>query len=295
MSIAIQLLFNGLIAGAIYALVAAGFSLIYSTNKFIHFAHGIAVSFSAYFLYLMYGVLGIDFWLSVLATIVFAGFLGWLMNQFVYKIMRKRKASNVILLIASVALLILFESVILLIFGPSVKTIDYLEGGVGIGLFGAMITPLQIVIILFAMILFIGLILFMKKTKIGKAMRAVSNNKEVAEIIGISSKKIYAYSFIMGSSLAGIAGVLISMEQNLEPSMGTNLVIKGFIGSIIGGIGSVPGAIAGAFLLGLIEVLGVWFLPSGYKDAIAFIVLFIFLILRPRGIMGVKNYTGKIL
>ena len=295
MSIFIQLLLNGLIAGAIYALVAAGFSLIYSTNKFIHFAHGVVVTFAAYFLYLMFAVLGINFCLSVIFTIICAGLLGWIINEFVYKTMRKRKASSVILLIASVALLILLESLILLFFGPSVKTINFLEGGIGVNIFGAMITSLQIVIIFIAIILFFGLWLFMKKTILGKAMRAVSNNKDVAEIVGISSKQIYAWSFIVGSSIAGIAGVLISMEQNLDPVMGTNLIIKGFTGSIIGGIGSVPGAIIGAFLLGLVEVLGIWFLPSGYTDAIAFIVLFMFLIFRPQGIFGKKDFSGKII
>jgi branched-chain amino acid transport system permease protein len=295
MSIFIQLLFNGLIAGAIYALVAAGFSLIYSTNKFIHFAHGVTVSFAAYFLYLMFSVFGINFWISVIFTIMFSGILGWIVNEFVYKIMRRRKASSMILLVASVALLILLESLILLFFGPSVKIIDFVEGGSGINIIGAMITPLQIVIILTSTLLFFCLLLFMKKTRLGKAMRAVSNNKDVAEIVGISSKKIYAWSFIIGSSIAGIAGVLISMEQNLEPVMGTNLIIKGFTGSIIGGIGSVPGAIIGAFLLGIIEVLGIWFLPSGYKDAIAFIVLFLFLVFRPQGIFGKKDFSGKII
>jgi branched-chain amino acid transport system permease protein len=129
----------------------------------------------------------------------------------------------------------------------------------------------------------------MKKTKIGKAMRAVADNKDVAEIVGISSEKIYAYSFIVGSAIAGIAGILVGLEQNLEPTMGTNLMIKGFTGAIIGGIGSVPGAILGSFLLGLVENFGIWFLPSGYKDAIAFVILFIFLLFRHQGILGLKK------
>ena len=118
------------------------------------------------------------------------------------------------------------------------------------------------------------LFLFMKKTKIGKAMRAVSDNKDVAEILGISSEKIYNWSFIIGSAIAGIAGILISLEQSLEPTMGTGLIIKGFTAAIIGGIGSIPGAILGAFLLGFAENFGIWYLPSGYKDAIAFVLLF---------------------
>ena len=288
MSVALQLLINGLIAGAIYALVASGFSLIYSTCKFVHFAHGAVIAFSAYILYFLFSVIGLNFGFSVVLAIAFASLLGYGMN-IVYNKLRQRKASNVILLIASFALLILIESLILLLFGADVKTIGYIKVAKGMEIFGAIITPLQVVIIVTSFILLLLLFLFMKKTKMGKAMRAVSDNKDVAEIVGISSEKIYSWSFIIGSAIAGIAAILVSLEQNLEPMMGTNLMIKGFTGAIIGGIGSVPGAILGSFLLGFSENFGIWYLPSGYKDAIAFIVLLIFLLFRPQGILGIKR------
>lgn len=283
-----QLLINGLIAGAIYALVASGFSLIYSTCKFVHFAHGAAIAVSAYILYLFFSLLGLNFWVSVILTIVFASFFGLLLDS-IYKQFRKRKTSNVILLIASFALLILFESLILMFFGADVKTIGYIKIAKGLEFLGAIITPLQLVIVAVSVILFILLFLLMKKTKIGKAMRAVSDNKDVAEIVGISSEKIYKWTFIIGSAIAGIAGILVSLEQNLEPMMGTNLMIKGFTAAIIGGIGNVPAAILGSFLLGFAENFGIWFLPSGYKDAIAFVILFIFLLFRPQGILGIRH------
>lgn len=284
-----QLFINGLIAGAIYALVAAGFSLIYSVNRFVHFAHGVAVTLGAYFLYLFFSLLSLDFWLAVFLTIIFAAFAGWLMNFSVYKPLRRKKASNVILLIASVALLILIESIVLMLFGADVKTIDYLEIAKGLEFFNAIITPLQIIIIAVSLILLALLFIFMKKAKIGKAMRAVADNREAAEIMGISSEKIYSWAFVIGSAIAGISGVLVGMEQNLEPTMGTHLIIKGFTAAIIGGIGNVPGAIFGAFLLGFAENFGIWFLPSGYKDAIAFMILFLFLLFRPQGILGIKK------
>lgn len=283
-----QLFVNGLIAGAIYALVASGFSLIYSTNKFIHFAHGAVIAFSAYILYFLFLMLGMNFGFSVILAIAFASLLGYCIN-IVYKQFRQRKASNVILLIASFALLSLIESLILLLFGADVKTLGYIKVAKGMEILGAIITPLQIVIIIVSFILLLLLFLFMKKTKIGKAMRAVSDNKDVAEIVGISSEKIYSWSFIIGSTMAGIAAILISLEQNLEPMMGTSLMIKGFTGAIIGGIGSVPGAILGSFLLGFAENFGIWFLPSGYKDAIAFMILLLFLLFRPKGILGIKR------
>jgi branched-chain amino acid transport system permease protein len=287
-----QLIVNGLIAGAIYALVASGFSLIYSTCKFVHFAHGAVIAFSAYFLYFLFSMLGLNFGFSVVLAIIFASVFGYGMNL-IYKQFRKRKASNVILLIASFALLILVESLILILFGADVKTIGYIKITKGLEVLGAIITPLQIVIVIASIILLFLLFFFMKKTKIGKAMRAVSDNKDVAEVVGISSEKIYSYSFIIGSAIAGIAAILVGLEQNLEPMMGTNLMIKGFTGAIIGGIGSVPGAILGSFLLGFVENFGIWFLPSGYKDAIAFIILFIFLLFKPKGILGIKRSVEK--
>jgi len=293
MSLVLQLLMNGLIAGAIYALVASGFSLIYSTNKFVHFAHGSAVAVSAYFLYLLFSMFHFEFFLSVFLVILFAGAFGLLMDKAVYSQLRKRKASGLILLIASIALLIFFESMILLFFGADVKTINLIKVEKGWEFFGAIITPLQIVIIITSIVLLALLFVFMKRTRLGKAMRAVSDNKDVAEIMGISSTRIFAWSFVIGSAVAGVAGILIGLEQNLEPTMGTNLMIKGFTGAIIGGVGSVPGAILGSFLLGLAENFGIWFLPSGYKDAIAFVILFIFLIFRPQGILGIKKQGDK--
>lgn len=293
MGIFIQLLINGLIAGAIYALVAAGFSLIYSTCKFVHFAHGSTIAFSAFFLYLTFSLIGINFWISVIFTLLFACLLGFLMDVVIYNPLRRRRASNFILLLASFALLIFLESLILIFFGADVKTIGFIEVAKGMEFLGAIITPLQVFIIFSSVVLLIFLFLFMKKTKMGKAMRAVSDNKDVAEIVGISSRKIYSWSFIIGSLIAGIAGVLISLEQNLEPTMGTGLMIKGFTAAIIGGMGSVPGAILGAFFLGLVENFGIWYLPSGYKDAIAFILLFAFLLFRPKGILGIRKQGDR--
>ena len=289
MSLLLQLFLNGLIAGAIYSLVASGFSLIYSTNKFAHFAHGATIAFSAYMFYALFSLWHIELWASIILSLGLGAALGYVMNFLVYSRLRKQKASALIQLVASVALLILIESLILLFFGADVKTIDLIKVGKGLELFGAIITPLQIFIIIVAVVLLGLLYFFMKHTKLGKAMRAVADNKDVAEIVGISAKKIFAWSFVVGSLIAGVVGILISLEQNLEPLMGTNLMIKGFTGAVVGGIASVPGAILGSFLLGFAENFGVLFLPSGYKDAIAFVLLFVFLLFRPQGLLGIKR------
>ena len=288
-----QIFINGLIAGAIYALVASGFSLIYSTCKFVHFAHGAVISLTAYFLFFLFSILGLNFWLSIIFALIFSVLVGWLMNKIVYEKFRKRKTSSTILLIASFALLILLESLILMLFGADIKTIGYIKISKGLEFLGAIITQLQIIIVGASIFLLIFLWIFMKKTKIGKAMRAVSDNKDVAEIVGISSEKIYSWVFAIGSFIAGVSGILVGLEQNLEPMMGGNLMIKGFTAAIIGGIDSVPGAILGSFLLGFAENFGIWFLPSGYKDAIAFIILFIFLLFRPQGILSIKRFVNS--
>jgi len=285
----LQLLFNGLIAGAIYALIATGFSLIYSTNKFVHFAHGSVVVASGYMLYLFYSLVGINFWVSVILSILCAGAIGWIINKTAYTKLREKKAGSSILLIASIGILIIIESLILIIFGADVKTIGFIKTTKGLEILGSIITPLQIIIIITSIVLFISLFLLMKKTSLGKSLRAVSESKDLVEIQGISSKKLFAYSFIIGSLIAGTAGVLVSLEQNLEPSMGSSLMIKGFTGAVIGGITSVPGAVLGSFVLGIVENFGIWYLPSGYKDAIAFMLLFIFLLFKPNGILGVNK------
>ncbi|MFQ5621481.1 MAG: branched-chain amino acid ABC transporter permease, partial [Candidatus Nanoarchaeia archaeon] len=207
----------------------------------------------------------------------------------VYRPLQVRKSSNIILLIASVGLLILIENLVLLVFGADVKSLGYIEVRQGMNLLGAVITELQIVIICISFILMAGLYWFMQKTRLGRNMRAVSDNRELASIVGINEKKIASFAFMLGSGLAGIAGILIALEQNLEPAMGTALMIKGFTGAIIGGVTSVPAAIAGSYLLGFAENFGIWYLPSGYKDAIAFSLLFLFLLFKPTGIFGIDK------
>lgn len=283
-----QLLVNGLIAGAMYALVALGFSLIYSTNRFANFAHGGVIALSAN-LFWFFSEAGLNFFFSAFITVIFSAFLGYAINALFFRPLRAKKSSSSVLLVSSIAVLILLESSALLIFGADVKTIHYIESTQGMDLILAIITPLQISIILISILLSCALFILLKKSKLGMAMRAVADNKDVAEIVGISSEKIYSWSFIIGSAIAGCAAVFISLEQNVSPGIGGNLMIKGFTGAIIGGATNVPGALFGSLLLGMAENFGIWFLPSGYKDAVAFSLLFIFLLFRPQGLFGIRN------
>ncbi|MBI4021957.1 MAG: branched-chain amino acid ABC transporter permease [Candidatus Andersenbacteria bacterium] len=287
--IAFQLLINGLIAGSIYALIAAGFSLIYATNRFVHFAHGTTVTVSAYLLYALFTQLGLPFYLAAALTMAGAGGLGWLVYVLLYRPLKQRGAANAILLVASIGLMILLENLMLLIFGADVKTLNYLRVAPGLDFFGSVITPLQIVIIMVSAVLLLVLWLLTQKTKFGITMRAVADNPELARISGINADRAAIQSFILGSAMAGLAAILVALEQNIEPVMGTGLIVKGFTGSVIGGITSLPGAVLGSYILGLAENFGIWFLPSGYKDAIAFVLLFIFLLWRPTGILGLSK------
>ncbi len=131
--------------------------------------------------------------------------------------------------------------------------------------------------------------LFIQKTKLGKAMRAVADDPIAANVVGINPERIILTSFAIGSALAGVAGILISFETNIEPTMGFNALLKGIIASIIGGIGSIPGAVLGGFFLGLAENFGIWKISAGWKDCIAFFILIIFLLIRPRGFLGNKT------
>ncbi|HAT03575.1 MAG TPA: branched-chain amino acid ABC transporter permease [Candidatus Magasanikbacteria bacterium] len=285
----LQLLINGLIAGSIYALISSGFSIIYTTNKFVHFAHGSTATVAAYFLYWTFSGLGIPIYITFPLTIFVAALFGFLIHLVIYLPLKKRKTSSVILLIASIGIMIFCDNLMQLLFGANVKILSIFPHGRGIEFLGAYITPIQIAILIIVLILFVGLWTFSKYSRLGKIMRAVADNPELAKTTGINSVRIQHWSFVIGSAIAGLAGILIALEHNIEPSMGTHLMIQGFTAAVIGGVTSLPGSIVGAYVLGLVENFGIWWLPSGYKSAIAFVLLLAFLLVRPQGIFGINK------
>lgn len=295
-----QFCVNGLIAGSIYALIALGFSLIYRTVRFFHFSHGVIYAFGAY---LLYGMFRVGYKsnnsislliLAVLGGILGAGFVGILIDRLVYKPLRKNKAPNLVFLLASFGIFIFIQNLLQLIYGAQVLILRTGPVKEGHHIFGAIITNNQILILIVSASLCLALWLFAKKTKLGKATRAVADDPLAASIVGINPEKIILAAFAIGSMLAGVAGILVSYETNIEPTMGMNAVLKGIIASIIGGIGSIPGAMFGGLLLGLSENLGIWKISAGWKDCIAFVILIIFLLLRPGGIMGIKTEGEKL-
>lgn len=285
---AMQFILNGIIAGSMYSLVAVGFALIYRTGRFFHFAHGVVYATGAYLAYTLVISLDINPATSFFLAAVLAGVVGVGIDRFVYKPLRKRKAPNLVFLIASFGIFIFIQNLLQLIYGVQILTIRTGPVKEGHHFLGAVITNTQILILVVSIALCLGLWLFVKKTKLGKAMRAVADDRIAASVVGINPERIILAAFAIGSALAGAAGILISLETNIEPTMGMNAILKGIIASIIGGIGSIPGAMFGGLFLGIAENLGIWKISAGWKDCIAFVILIVFLLLRPGGIMGIK-------
>ncbi|NVL89910.1 MAG: branched-chain amino acid ABC transporter permease [Desulfobacterales bacterium] len=284
-----QLLVNAVIAGSIYALIALGFTVIYRTVKFFHFAHGVVYTAGAYFAYTLIISLHLNFALSFFLSMVLAAILGIAIDRFVYYPLRQQNASNLIFLLASFGVFIFLQNLIQLIYGAQILTIRTGPIKEGHHFLGAVITDVQILILAASIILMIFLWLFIQKTKLGKAMRAVADDPVAANVVGINPERMIRTSFAIGSALAGAAGILISFETNIEPTMGFSALLKGIIAAIIGGIGSIPGAVLGGFFLGLAENLGIWKISAGWKDCIAFAILIIFLFIRPWGFLGTKT------
>ncbi len=284
-----QLVFNTLITASIYALTALGFVIIYRTVRFFHFAHGAVYTVGAYVAYSLYRQAGAPFVVAVLVAALVAGFLGVLIDRAVYVPLRRKKASSLVLMLASFGVFIFFENLIAMIYGNQILTMRTGPIREGYHILGAVITPIQIMIIVVSLVLMVLLWLFIKLTKFGKSMRAVADDRVAASVVGINSERTIMLSFFIGSALAGIAGVLVSLETNLEPTMGFSALLKGIIAAIIGGTTSIPGAVLGALLLGAAENFGIWYIPAGWKDAISFTILIIFLLFRPQGILGKRK------
>lgn len=288
MSIIPQLILNGIIAGSIYALVAIGFAVIYRTVRFFHFAHGVVYTAGAYVAYTLSISLGIPLVVSFFLSAIFSAGLGIGIDRAVYTPLRHKGAPNLVFLVASFGVFILIQNTIQLIYGAQILSLRTGPVKEGHHLLGAVITDIQILILVASGLLSVALFLVIKFTKLGKAIRAVADDPVASRLMGINPDRIILYAFAIGSALAGMAGVLVALETNLEPTMGLPAILKGIIASIIGGIGSIPGAVAGGFFLGIVENLGIWKIQAGWKDCIAFGILIIFLLVRPSGFFGTK-------
>jgi branched-chain amino acid transport system permease protein len=189
---------------------------------------------------------------------------------------------------------IVLQNVISLLFGDDTKSIRTWPVREGWNIFGARITPVQVIIIASAVVLFLAVIIFLKWTKIGKAMRAVASDPDLALISGINVNNVILFTFAIGSALAGIAGILVSLDVDMTPTMGMHALLMGVVAVIIGGRNSIVGVALGALLLGMAQHLGTWWISSKWQDAIAFVILLIFLLFRPQGFFGKKLRTAHV-
>lgn len=285
MEIVPQLIANSIIAGAIYMMVALGFNLIFGTVKFFDIGYGALAVVGGYAVLYFYKMLGFSLPLAVLFGVLFAGCVGYLVNLLVYKKLRKRKASSMVLLVASLGVLTVIQAIIAMVFTSQFQTLS-LGGSTRVfEIFGAVMTQVQLVILASGLFIMLLLAFVLKKTLFGKAVNAVSDDEEVSKIVGINTDKIISAVFFIGSMIAGLAGIFVGFDTGLEPTTGMALLLKGVIASIIGGIGNIYGGVLGAFLLGFVENFGIWKISGEWKDAIAFGLLITFLLFRPKGIL----------
>lgn len=287
MGIALQIILNGLVVASLYALVAVGLSFLYATSRIFHLAHGVVVVGAGYAFWWGLARAGLHWALAALLAMFAAALLGLLMNDLVYERLRSRGAKGLGYLIATLALLMLGAGLIQLVFGAQPRTFQIEQR---IFAFGEVrLTSIDALAIGIGAALVLAFFAITRFTKFGKAMRATADNETVAEIVGIPTRSVRRRAFLLASLLAAAAGILIGLEFNLDPQMGIAYAVFGFTAAVVGGVGSVGGAILGSLLIGLFEQGVVWFIGAGWRNAATFILLFIFLLVRPQGIFGMPR------
>jgi branched-chain amino acid transport system permease protein len=288
----VQQVFNGVVFGAMYALLALGMTIIYGILRLIHFAHGALITVGAFCFYVCFALLGIPFAGAVVIVVAFGAIMGVILDVIAYK--KVVGGPEVSMLITSLGFYIFIENLMKLIASPqpyAFKTPQFLDRVYS----GGLVTFRTIDIFIVASSIAIMLVfnLFVKKTRMGKAMRAVSESGEAARIVGINIGRVISFSFIVASAIAAVTGFMWGAKYGqISYSMGFMSGVKAFVAIVIGGVGSIPGAMFGGFILGILEMFSVAFLPpgyAGYRDGIVFFILIIILIVRPSGLLGQKE------
>lgn len=287
MELFIQLFLNSIIAAAIYALIAVSFTLAFSVTKFFNLAHGTVAVIGAYGAFYITQTLGWNLGFGIVAGILSAAFVGYVAELCVFRPLLNRKASSLILLVASLGVMTVLQALLAMVFSSQFQSLSRSIPHQDVyRVFGGAITEVQVYMMLAGLCITSLLLVALKKTHYGKSVVAISDDIEVAQVIGIDTRKVITQTFVLCSSIAGFAGVLIGLDTGVEPNMGLTLLLKGIIAAVIGGIGNVGGAILGALLLGVVENFGIWKISGEWKDAIAFGLLIVFLIFRPKGLIA---------
>lgn len=284
----IQQAINAISIGSLYALMAIGLAMVFGILRLINFAHGDLIMLGSYATLLLL-VAGVPFWLAALAGIAASGVAGLVMERVAYRPIRG--APDVAMLLTSFAVTILLENMAILLFSPTSRPFPAPPIlGTALNLGALRIASVDLVAIAAAGVLLVLLTLFVTRTEVGISMRAASDDLLAARLMGINVNAVIAYAFLIGSLLAGVVGLLWSVRVGkIDPLMGFYPVLKAFVATVIGGLGSVPGAVLGGYLLGVLEILLQGLLPdalTAYRDAFVFVFLIILLLFRPNGILG---------
>ncbi len=291
----ISYLINGISLGSVYAIIALGYTMVYGIAKMLNFAHGDVIMIGAYVVMASVSGAGLPPVAAVLVSIVFCTVLGIVIESVAYRPLLNA-ASSLAVLITAIGVSYLLQNVALLIFGANTYSFASVVPVSSIVLAGGTltITGEAIVTIISCVVIMVGLTLFIHKSKAGQAMLAVSEDKGAAQLMGINVNGTIALTFAIGSALAAVAGVLLcSAYPSLTPYTGSMPGIKAFVAAVFGGIGSIPGALIGGVLLGVIEIFGKAYISSQMADAIVFAVLIVILLVKPAGILG-KNIQEKV-
>ncbi len=290
----VQQLINGISLGSIYALIALGYTMVYGIINLINFAHGEIYMIGAYIGFAVTTYMGLGLVPALLTSMVGCSLLGMLVEKIAYKPIRK--SSRISALITAISVSLFLQYTMVYFVSPQTRTFPELLKKSNIHLLDGRIVLDQknIYILVITVSLMVLLQYIVRKTKLGKAMRAVAQDKEAAELMGVDVNKIISYTFAIGSALAGAAGVLVGMYYNtINPLMGAGPGLKAFVAAVLGGIGIIPGAVFGGFFLGMTETMVSAYGGSIFKDAVAFFILIIVLIIKPNGLLG-KTVKEKV-
>ncbi|MDN3015833.1 branched-chain amino acid ABC transporter permease [Neobacillus sp. NRS-1170] len=276
-------LINGIVLGSIYALMAIGYTMVWNVLRFINFAHGEVYMGGAFVsLYLL--LLDTPIWLAYLGGVCAGAFLGYLMEKVVY--MRMRKAPKLNLLIAAIGISIVLQNVAQYIWGATPERLNSPFLSKNFTIADMEINQHYVFIIILTILVMIVLELFMNRTLMGKAVQAASQDINATQLMGINANKIISITFAIGSAVGALAGILVGPVFLVYPTMGVFAGLKGFTASVMGGMGNIPGAMIAGLLLGIIESFAAGFISSGYRDAVAMVILLFILLVRPQGIFG---------
>lgn len=285
----VEQVLNGLQLGFVYALIALGYTMVYGIIRLINFAHGDVFMIGAFVGYFGFAVWGLPWPVAILVSMAVCALVGMAIERLAYRPLRKKGAPNIAALITAigVSLFIEYFSSLKFVFGPNYRVVERPFEVQLFHLGPITISSIQLLVMAVVLVLVAGLQYIVYRTKVGKAMRAVSHDRDAARLMGIDVDRVISYTFAIGSALAAAAGVLFALAYpQISPFMGIMPGLKAFTAAVLGGIGSIPGALLGAVLMGQAETLTAAYITTDFRDAIAFGILILVLLVRPAGLLG---------